>query len=236
MEVVEQPGPGKGPMAFGGRFGDVQDGGGLFESQAGEESELDQLRVLGVVLGEEVESGAEGFHGLGGFESRQGDGLQFGEVDAEPTAPVTRGPFAAGIVDEDLAHSASGGGIEMGLAVPVVVAAFRNLEPGFVDKSRGLEGLAGRFRGEFAGRQGAKLIVDLGQQVRRVVRQWGFVRDVAHRCARRSIGVDLDAPGTGELESVGDVEHLEDVQVVGCADEGIRKSLELGVSDLRQEE
>src|SRR5687768_12383439 len=51
-EVAKEPGPGEGPVAFGGATGDPERLGGLVDRQAREEAELDERRRACVDGGE----------------------------------------------------------------------------------------------------------------------------------------------------------------------------------------
>lgn len=164
LELAKEPGPGEGPVAFGGRFGDAEAGSGLRQAQAREEPELDEFGVLRVGHRQSVQGGAEGVDGFRGFRARLGDGFEFREFDAKPATAMAGGPFAAGVVDQDFAHGPCGDGVEVGLTVPVAAPTSRDLEPSLVDQSGGLEGLAGRFGGQFVGGESTELVVDLGQK------------------------------------------------------------------------
>src|SRR5439155_372660 len=91
--------------------------GRLFQGQAAEEAQLDELgfeRVMGYELFECLVQGEE-------FFVRPGldQGVKV-RVGAAPSAPVLDAPFATGVLDQDAAHGLGGGGKEVGPAVPVL--------------------------------------------------------------------------------------------------------------------
>lgn len=67
-------------------------------------------------------------------------------------------------VDEDTAHGFGGGGEEVGAAVEVGVVGADEAEPGFVDESGGLEGVAGGFLGHFVSGDTAEFVVHERQE------------------------------------------------------------------------
>lgn len=60
MDRAEKPGPGVGPVAFGGRRGYVERLGAFLESETDKVAQLDQLRLARVVRGEGLERLVDG--------------------------------------------------------------------------------------------------------------------------------------------------------------------------------
>ena len=86
MDVPIEPGAGKGPVSFGGRRGDAEDFGGLFDGQSDEITKLEQFRLLFVL-------GGEFFQRF--IESQQFVGLQGGgDLNLLTVKPLLAGAVA----------------------------------------------------------------------------------------------------------------------------------------------
>ena len=72
--------------------------------------------------------------------------------------------LAPRLVDQDLSHGLGRGAKEMAAVIPLLLPGSGQLEPGLVDKSGGLERLAGICQGHFASSQSAQLFVYQRQQ------------------------------------------------------------------------
>src|SRR5262249_53128564 len=71
-----EPGAGGGPIPLGGDRGDAQARGGLLDREAGEVTELDQLRLERLLAGEPGERLVEGEQVVESVLDGQGDGVE----------------------------------------------------------------------------------------------------------------------------------------------------------------
>jgi hypothetical protein len=144
-------------------------------------------------------------------------------VHALAVAAVLDGALAAGLVDEDVAHGAGGGGEEVAAGVPAGVRITDKAQVGLVDEGGGLEGVAGGRFGESRAGEGAEFVVDEGQEFGGGVGIAGaerFERDghAMARCVSQGTlrsghaGVaphcpDQGMPGQGRFRSLRDGQH-----------------------------
>src|SRR6516162_1843958 len=105
-QVGIEPGAGERPPTLGGGDGDAQRSSGFRVTHAGEEAQLDQLGLGGLLCSESGQGIVEGQQLVGG----QADLLNIDERDPATTATVPRGSLAASVIDEDEAHGFGGGG------------------------------------------------------------------------------------------------------------------------------
>ena len=124
--------------------------GGLFERQAGEVAELDQLAPC-AGRRPPAASGPRPGPAVRPPVARgdQLDVVQVDQFDARRPPPLDGRVLAAGVLDEDAAHGLGRGGEEVAAAVPVLrrVAADQP-EVRLVDQGRGLERLPGLLLGQ----------------------------------------------------------------------------------------
>src|SRR5262245_55030688 len=72
-QLIEKPGPCEGPVAVRGAAGQAQGGGGLVQSQTGEETEFHQLGAEGILPGQLLEGLVEGGEVVGGVRDQEVD-------------------------------------------------------------------------------------------------------------------------------------------------------------------
>jgi hypothetical protein len=77
---------------------------------------------------------------------------------------VTAGEFAAGVVDEEMAHGLGGGGKKVGAIFERRVVPADETKPDFMHQGGGLEGVTGRVVRHFIRRQLAQFCIDQRQQ------------------------------------------------------------------------
>ena len=95
-----EPGPGVGPVLVGGGRGDPEDLGGLPDGQPGEEPELDEFGLPGVLPGELLERVVQCEQVEVGPPDRRPD---VGEVEPAPVPAGLQAPLAAGLLDREQA-------------------------------------------------------------------------------------------------------------------------------------
>jgi len=78
----------------------------------------------------------------------------------QTAAAVARRVPAAGAINEDAAHGFGGGGEEVRAAIPFLIFAASQPQPGFVNQRGGLQGLAWRFAGHFVRGQPFQFVID----------------------------------------------------------------------------
>ena len=185
---------GHAEIAADGGDGGVDDFGGVFEGEAGEEAEFDDAGLAGVEFFEGVEGGVEGedvcIRWLG-----DGELGGFGEGDAEGAVAAFGGLGFAGGLDENAAHESGGDAEEVGAVLPLVGLPFDEAEEGFVDEGGGLEDVAGAFAGEVVLGEGVEFAVDEGGE------------------AGEGVGVAL-APGGEDARDVGGSRHRAFIEKV----------------------
>lgn len=160
MEFAEEEDAGEGPVAFDGAGRDVEEGGNLFDGEAAEVAQLDDLALAGV----EVFEAEEGFIEEDDVvEFFGGDGEVVVELDALEVAIALQGVVGAGVVDQDAAHDVGGDGDEVLAVVPLGVFA-GEAEVGFVDEGGGLEGVVGALAAHVGGGEAMEFGVDEGKE------------------------------------------------------------------------
>ncbi len=87
------------------------------------------------------------------------------DIHALQAAAVTAGEFAAGVVDEEMAHGLGGGGEEMGATIKGRVFAADEAHPDLMHQGGGLEGVTRRTVGHFIRRELAQFRIDQRQQL-----------------------------------------------------------------------
>src|SRR5438105_4869897 len=92
-------------------------GRGIFQRQAGEETEFDQLGTERVLLGQLLEGLVENGEVVGGF--RDGE-IDLVEAEVSPVAAPLESALVAGAVDQNAAHGLGDSGKEVSAAVPVL--------------------------------------------------------------------------------------------------------------------
>jgi hypothetical protein len=116
VEFAPQPGTGIGPVTIGCSMGHTKAPSRLFQRQAGEEAQFDQLgnyRFLDGEAGQRLIDREE--LAPGGVDCQ----LRLQQLMPLPAAAMPLGLFAAGIVDEDAAHGLGGRGKEVTAAIPM---------------------------------------------------------------------------------------------------------------------
>ncbi len=112
---LKQVSAGEGPVAVGGAEGDVEREGGLFDCEAGEIAEFDDLGD-GILFGGEFrERFIEGEEVVGGLAVGR---VELVEVNSSPVSAGANAAFSAGVFDEDAAHGRGGCAEEMAAALP----------------------------------------------------------------------------------------------------------------------
>src|SRR5258707_814240 len=159
-----KPGAGVNPPAFGGGLGNSQHPRGFLNGHPDEITQLHQFGLFLVQRSQFVERLINGQHlvvgcGRGDFEML--------DIERGLTGTVTQGLLATGVFDENTAHGFSGCAEEMRAAVPGLVLAAPEPQPGFMHQRRGLQRLARGFMGHFASGELAQFIIDQRQQLAR---------------------------------------------------------------------
>jgi hypothetical protein len=95
---------------------------------------------------------------------RHGDVHVF-NIHALQAAAVTAGEFAAGVVNEEMAHGLGGGGEEMGAIFKGRVFAADQAHPDLMHQGGGLERVTRRAVGHFIRRELAQFRIDQRQQL-----------------------------------------------------------------------
>ena len=161
VEFGQQPGLGEAPSALDGALRNVEQFGNLAVLQADEEAEFDDFG-LGCVLGGESVQRLVDMEQL----SRVMLAGEFNVVEGNSfaAAAVAKLEFAAGIIDENAAHAFGRGTEEMGAVLPGLVRRAHQAQPGLMNKSGGLECVAGGFTCHAMRRQFSELVINQREQ------------------------------------------------------------------------
>src|SRR5262249_35790922 len=150
-----EPRPGETPLSVSRCARDVEELGRLFDGQAGEEMQLDELRRLGVGLGQSCEGLVQGDDLV--RERSQGQFL-VSQLNTLEGAAMLDGFFASGTLDQNTPHGLGSGREKVSLPVKTLLADQTQIS--FVDQRGRLQRLPRRLKGELLGRQSAQLVID----------------------------------------------------------------------------
>ena len=156
-----QEGPRGAPTALDGGGGDAHHSGGLFDRQAGEEAQFDQLGLPGVERRQFPEGHVQQDHVDGPLLA---DDHGVFEQDFLIVATAARGAMLARVVEQDAAHLSGGHRHE-------VTAAFErgalvhHADVGFVHEGRGLHGVLTALTTEVGTSEAVQFVIDQGQEV-----------------------------------------------------------------------
>lgn len=137
--------------------GDVEEVGGLLDSEAAEDAEFDNLGLALVEGGEAV----EGLVDIAEEDGRRGGRLgSIAEVDAGDIAATLVRVAFFGVGGEDAAHHLRGHAEQMGAVGKVNAMLPEQAHVGFVDERGGLQSVAVALAAHVAGGQAVKLVID----------------------------------------------------------------------------
>ena len=146
---------------FHSGFGNAEHLGGVFDGQAGKESQLHHAALLRIDPRQVVESVVEGDD----IEIGLGRGLLHvidGQLDGG--AAALAGIAAARVFDQDLAHEVGRDAEEMGAVFPLRRMVAGEPHKGFVDQRGTLQGVARALAAKIAVGEAPHLVVDEGHQ------------------------------------------------------------------------
>jgi hypothetical protein len=124
--------------------------GDLFQVEAAEEPELDDLRFSRIALGQLPPSVVYRHEVPGAFDSRF---LSFGDLDDADFATIAAFCAPTGDVHEDVAHQSGGHGHEMGAVLPTDVLPVHQANKRFVHQGSCLKDMARTLTPEIPARQ-----------------------------------------------------------------------------------
>ncbi len=171
------------PIHSAGR--QVEGGGNLRDGHADEVAHLNHFRSLGIFEGQSRQGVIDSQQFLG----RDGHGdAGFVQLIADQVGAVFEPLFSPGDIDENLLHCAGGGLEEMPAIGELLTAVSRDLQPGLMHESRGLQSLSGFFighpdNGEFAQfliDQREQLVGSLGVALLNTIKDAGDVRHIGN--------------------------------------------------------
>jgi hypothetical protein len=162
LNFAVEPGLGVRPVLLDGPFGQAQNFGGFRRRHADKETQLDDLGLNRTAGGQPVERVIDRQEMV--LVGRHGDFHIF-NIYALQAAAVTAGEFAAGVVNEEMAHGLGGGGEEMGAIFEGRVVAADEAQPNLMHQSGGLEGVTCGAVGHLIRRELAQLRINQRQQL-----------------------------------------------------------------------
>ena len=121
--------------------------GDFLDAEPAEKPHLDDLRLTGIELGEPFQSFVEGQNLLVPLGSQ---GHRVVQGDASRAAAAFAAFVLAGVIDQYAANDLSADGEEMGSPLPLDAGLVDELEIGFVNESRRLEGVIGALAAEMS--------------------------------------------------------------------------------------
>ncbi len=198
LELPEQPGFGKLPVAHDGLGRDLEHVGGFLDAQAAEETQLHHLALALVHLAERLEGLVDGDEVGPGFV---GNRKCLGEGDLHGPAATLLIVLGTREVDKDAAHQPGGHRQKVRAVLPVDALHVDETQIGFVHQRRRLQAVTGALAGHATLRDAVQLAVDERNQLleRGVItavpvhEQAGDVRE--HRLFRGGLGArDLGHP------------------------------------------
>ena len=136
-----KPGHGHFPIAHDGFGRDIEDGGGFFDCQPAEETQLDDAAFAGI----DFPWGDEGVVEGEDFDAARACAEEGFFQGKAPGAPATFGGLVlARVIDEDVADHLRADGEEVGTVLTVQAPRLDQLQIRLVRQSRGFEGKIGR--------------------------------------------------------------------------------------------
>lgn len=163
LDILEEPGAGISPVAFGGGEGNLQSKSGLLEREADEIAELHQFRLAGFKGRQPLER----FMDLQEMVVLGGSSIGYGAVihiESFQATAMAQSPAPSGVVDEDVAHGFGGRANEMSAVIPARLRIAAQAEPGFVHKGGGLQRVSGRLVRHSRRRDATQFLVHQRQQ------------------------------------------------------------------------
>ncbi len=156
-----KPGHGHFPIAHDGFGRDIEDGGGFFDCQPAEETQLDDAAFAGI----DFPWGDEGVVEGEDFDAARACAEEGFFQGKAPGAPATFGGLVlARVIDEDVADHLRADGEEVGTVLAVESARLDEFEVGFIGEGGGFEGVIRRAPLEAPAGDAAEFGVDDGDE------------------------------------------------------------------------
>jgi hypothetical protein len=157
VQLAQQPGAARNPVAIRGGFGDTQRLGRFINGQTGKEAQFDDLALTGIQSRQVVKRVVQRHQ----FEAALPWNVDaFIQRQHRRAAPAFIALLRPGMVYQDAAHHLTADGEEVGAILPLGLLLIHQAKPRFVDQGRALQGVVAALTAKMAVSQPAQLGVD----------------------------------------------------------------------------